>query len=150
MDVLSSLHITEVTQLPTLPSHSSVTFKMGQGHQKRFEQEKLCRGKDHAEFETSCLNSVFRVNANAPLASLPMGSHSRGGDAAVNVFDINHPSLPTPFYSVIVSVSVSFNCILFHKFSQQLSVFSLCSAGLISAFLVLSTIYLFMKSLPQP
>ena len=27
------------------------------------------------------------------------------GDAAVNVFNINQPSLPTPFYSVLVSVS---------------------------------------------
>ena len=38
-----------------------------------------------------------------------------------------------------------FNCISFHKFSQQLSAFSLCSSGLISALLVLSTIYLLMK-----
>ena len=38
-----------------------------------------------------------------------------------------------------------FNRISFHKFSWQLSVFSLCSSGLISALLVLSTIYLFMK-----
>ena len=38
-----------------------------------------------------------------------------------------------------------FNCISFHKFSRQLSVFSLCSSGLIFALLVLSTIYLFMK-----
>ena len=38
-----------------------------------------------------------------------------------------------------------FNCISFHKFPRQLSVFSLCSSGLISALLVLSTIYLFMK-----
>ena len=38
-----------------------------------------------------------------------------------------------------------FNCISFHKFSRQLSVFSLCSSGLISALLVLSTIFLFMK-----
>ena len=43
-----------------------------------------------------------------------------------------------------------FNCILFHKFSRQLSVFSLCSSGLISALLVLSTMYLFYESLPQP
>ena len=34
------------------------------------------------------------------------GSPSRGGDVAVHVFDINQPSLPTPFYSVLVSVSV--------------------------------------------
>ena len=34
------------------------------------------------------------------------GSPSRGGDVAVYVFDINQPSLPTPLYSVHVSVSV--------------------------------------------
>ena len=38
--------------------------------------------------------------------SVPMGSPSRGGDVAVYVFDINQPSLPTPFYSVLVSISV--------------------------------------------
>ena len=38
--------------------------------------------------------------------SVPMGSPSRGGDVAVYVFDINQPSLPTPFYSVLVAVSV--------------------------------------------
>ena len=38
-----------------------------------------------------------------------------------------------------------FNCISFHKFSLQLSAFLLCSSGLISALLVLSTVYLFMK-----
>ena len=34
-----------------------------------------------------------------------------------------------------------FNCISFHKFSRQLSVLSLCSSGLISALLVLSTVF---------
>ena len=43
-----------------------------------------------------------------------------------------------------------FNCILFHKFSWHLSCFSLCSSSLISALLVLSTIYHFMESLIQP
>ena len=43
-----------------------------------------------------------------------------------------------------------FNCISFHKFSQQLSTFSLCSSGLSSALLVLSTVHLFFYSLPQP
>ena len=37
-----------------------------------------------------------------------------------------------------------FNCISFHIFSQHLSAFLLCSSGLISALLVLSTIYLYM------
>ena len=41
-----------------------------------------------------------------------------------------------------------FNCISFHKFSQQLSAFLLCSSGLISALLALSTISLY-GSLPQ-
>ena len=37
---------------------------------------------------------------------VPTGSPPRGGDVAVHVFDINQPSLPTPFYSVLESVSV--------------------------------------------
>ena len=36
----------------------------------------------------------------------PAGSPSRGGDVAVYVFDVNQPSLPTPSYSVPVSISV--------------------------------------------
>ena len=35
-----------------------------------------------------------------------VSSPSRGGDVTVYVPDINQPSLPTPFYSVLVSVSV--------------------------------------------
>ena len=34
------------------------------------------------------------------------GSPSRGGDVAVYVFDMNQPSLPTPFYSVLMSTYV--------------------------------------------
>ena len=51
------------------------------------------------------------------------------------------------FYSVLVSICLygPFNCITFHKFSWQLLVFSICSCGLSSALLVLSTIYLFVK-----
>ena len=37
---------------------------------------------------------------------VPAGSPSRGGDAAVYVKDINQPSLSTPFYSVLTSISV--------------------------------------------
>ena len=36
-----------------------------------------------------------------------MDSPSRGGDFTVSVKDINQPSLPTPFYSVLVSISGS-------------------------------------------
>ena len=39
--------------------------------------------------------------------ALSLRAHlSRGGDVAVDVFDINQLSLPTPFYSVLVSISV--------------------------------------------
>ena len=41
-----------------------------------------------------------------PVIEVPTGSPSRGGDVTVYVKDINQPSLPTPFYSVLVSVSV--------------------------------------------
>ena len=38
---------------------------------------------------------------------VPPGSPSRGGEVVVNVKDINQPSSPIPFYSVLVSISVS-------------------------------------------
>ena len=37
---------------------------------------------------------------------VPAGSPLRGGDVAVDVKDINQPSLPTPFHSVPVSIYV--------------------------------------------
>ena len=39
-----------------------------------------------------------------PSPRVPVGSPSRGGDVAVYVFDINQPSLPTSFYSVLVCI----------------------------------------------
>ncbi len=80
-------------------------------------------------------------------AVVPAGSPSRGGDVKVCVFDINQPSLPTPitlFLRLFLSYG-PFTCISFHKFSRQLSVFALCSPSLISAFLVLSAIYIFLN-----
>ena len=84
----------------------------------------------------------------------PAGLPSSSGDVVVYVKDINQPSLPTPFYFVLVSISF-FVVVVFLVFSgvvllHKLSVFSLCSSGLISALLVLSTIFLSMKSLLQP
>ena len=40
------------------------------------------------------------------MATVPVGSPSRGGDVAAYVFNISQPSLPTPFYSVLVTVYV--------------------------------------------
>ena len=76
-----------------------------------------------------------------------MGSPSHDGDVVVYVKDINHPSLPIPFYSVLVSVSVFMALsTVFHSINSPDSFpLSHCSSGLNSALLVLSTIYLFMK-----
>ena len=78
---------------------------------------------------------------------VPAGPPSRGGDVKVCVLDINQPSLPTPFtlFLYLFLPYGPFTCISFHKFSRQLSVFSLCSPSLISALMVLSSIYLFLK-----
>ena len=46
---------------------------------------------------------ICGVVGGAALLVVPAGSPSRGGDVAVFVFDINQPSLHTPFYSVLVS-----------------------------------------------
>ena len=66
--------------------------------------------------------------------------------------DINQPSVPTPFFfffkfcsCVHICLCGPFNYISFHKFSRQLSVFSLCSSSLVYALVVLSTIYLFLE-----
>ena len=73
---------------------------------------------------------------------------------AVYGFDTNQPSLPTLFYSVFVSISVCMALsTVFHsiKSPRQLSAFSLCSSGLISALLVLSTVFISLyESLLQP
>ena len=57
----------------------------------------------------------------APFVLVPASSPSRGGDVAVYIKDIQQPSLPTPFYSVLASVSPFFMALstVFHsiKFS---------------------------------
>ena len=80
---------------------------------------------------------------------VPAGSPSRDGDVAVLRFWHKPPELAHSFFILLLCLFLSFygpfHCISFHKFSRQLSAFSLCSSGLISALLILSTKYLFMK-----
>ena len=100
---------------------------------------------------------------------VPTGSPSCGGDAMVYVIIIindDNIHYKAPFLSrahstwlkpaklahsflfcscVCFCLCGPFNCISFHKLSRQLFAFSLCSSGLVSNLLVLSTIYLFMK-----
>ena len=60
--------------------------------------------------------------------------------------------LPTPFVLCLFLSYGLFNCISFNTFSRQLSPFSLslCSFGLNSALLVLSTIYLYLEVFLSP
>ena len=51
--------------------------------------------------------TAFRVKVKMLMfVQVPAGSPSRGGDVKVYVLDINQPSLPNPFYSVLVSFSL--------------------------------------------
>ena len=49
--------------------------------------------------------SDYDVFVSKPTKLVPAGSPSRGGDVAAYAFNISQPSLPTPFYSVLVFVS---------------------------------------------
>ena len=86
---------------------------------------------------------------NISLVTAPAASPSRGGDVAEYVFDINQPSLPTPFYCIPVTLSVVMALsFVFHSISSPNNSprsLSLCSSGLIFALLVLSTIYVSTK-----
>ena len=85
-------------------------------------------------------------------SAAPVGSPSCGGDVAVCIFDINQPSLPTPFYSGFVSISVFVALsTIFHfiYFPDNSPLSHSVLRVFISALLVLSTIYLY-KSLHRP
>ena len=82
-----------------------------------------------------------------------MGSPSRGGDVAVYVCVINQPSLPTPFRSVLMSISIFMALsTVFHSINSPdhspLSHFVLPVQ--VPALLVISTISLFMKVFFSP
>ena len=92
----------------------------------------------HPDLPTS-LVGLLCFRPVVPFIQVPTGSPSRGGDAVVHVKDVHQPSLPASFFlfcsCVYFSLYIPFNCILFHKFSRQLSAFSLCSSGLNSGLL---------------
>ena len=97
---------------------------------------------------------MLSVSITRFYATLPTGSPSCGGDVAIYV-GIYQPSLPTSFYSVLVSVSVFVTLSnVFHSInSPDNCPFSRSFLfGLISALfklLVLSTVSLY-DSFPQP
>ena len=80
---------------------------------------------------------------------VPAGSPSRGGDVTLYVFDINQPSLPTPFYSVLVSILFVFVALstVFHSinYPDNSPLSHSVLVVLFLPYLFLSTISLFMK-----
>ena len=85
---------------------------------------------------------------------VPTGPPSRGGDVEVYDFNINQLSLPTPVYSVLVSISVFMTLsTVFHSINSPDN--SPRSHSVLpvsfSALLVLSTLYIYLyESLLQP
>ena len=83
--------------------------------------------------------------AHNSLKYVPAGSPSSGGDVAVYVSGRNQLSLPTPYHSALVSISVLV------ALSTVVHSINSPNNGLISALLVLSTILRSLyESLPQP
>ena len=99
----------------------------------------------HLQFEISWIFSL--VIEKFSMTTVPAGSPSRGGDVTVYVWHKPTELARSSLFCSCVYFCLfgPFNCISFHKFSWQLSAFQLCSSGLVSALLVLSTIYHFMK-----
>ena len=86
------------------------------------------------------------------LRKIPAGLPSRGGDVGVYVFDVNQPSLPTPFYSTPVSISVFMSLsTVFHSINSPTN--SLLSHSALPVFFCLSSPFNYIslyESLPQP
>ena len=81
--------------------------------------------------------------------SVSAGSSSRGGDVAGYVDDINQPSLPTPFYSVLATFFSVFRALstVFHSINSPNN--SPLSHSVLPVLFLpywfFSTLYLFMK-----
>ena len=61
------------------------------------------RTVDHVYYH-NCEVCIFVAQVYVIL--VPTGSPSCGGDVAVYVLDTNQPNLPTPFHSILVSISL--------------------------------------------
>ena len=66
------------------------------------------------------LRSTTLLSSESVSLSLPEDSPSRGWDVAVYIFDINQPSLPTAFYSLLVSISdfLALSTTVFHSLNS--------------------------------
>ena len=98
------------------------------------------RGLQACPFLDPVLSPLFLSALSS--SPLPTGSPTSGGDVTKPAELAHSFSFCSCVYFCLYR---PFNCISLHKFSRQFFVFSFCSAALISVFLVLSTVYLFMK-----
>ena len=63
-------------------------------------------GSESGDIQMMMSGACGSCKSHSLQLSVPTDSPSRDGNVTVDVFDINQPSLPTPFYSVLVSISV--------------------------------------------
>ena len=75
-------------------------------HWKAIQKVCLIVKEEIVVFLDDTMSSLPSLHSAVSCFFVPTGSASRGGDVALYVFDINRPSLPTPFHSILVSVSV--------------------------------------------
>ena len=111
--------------------------------------EKMCKYFHlHASWGCS-INSYARKEYNLHISAsnwVRAGSPPRGGDIVVYVFDINHPSLSIPFYSVLEALSTVFDSINSPTTLRFPALFFRSYLCLIGSFDFIS----FNESLPQP
>ena len=100
-----------------------------------------CHHHHHHHITTTTVINIIVV-------VVPSDSPSRGGDVAVYFSEVNQPNLPTPFYSVLVSVSVflALSTVFHFISSPDISPLSRCVLPvLFRPHSALSIIHLFMK-----
>ena len=135
------------TKKQTNPVQMVNWMNWGPGAVSKQRSELSRRGRG----EGTLLDYWKSFTANSMYFSVPVGSSSHGGDVTVHVLDINWPSLPTLLFCSCVCFCLysPFNCILFHKFSRQLSTFSLFFRSYVCLTGPFNYISLY-DSLPQP
>ena len=109
------------------------------------QQQRKNTTKTH---KTTTTTKTTTNKKDFPLLCVPADSPSRGWDVTVYVSDMNQPSLPTPFYFVLVSISVfrALSTVFYSINSPHNSPLSLSVLSVLSLpYLSFQPLYLFMK-----
>ena len=108
-------------------------------HETVYHAKKLVQGHNEGLYKHNLNISTI----SSTLLSPPAHLHVLGMLQFMSLIEVAHSFLSCSH--VYFHLYGPFNCISLHKFSPQLYAFSLCAFSLISALLVLSTVYLFKK-----